>query len=486
MIFVVFAFMLVGFAQISRAQLVSFIKVYGNTGYDFGRDIKQDTDSGYVVTGSSSSFGGSDGESFLLKIDQYGDFVWSYNYGGTDSDWGESVVVTADSTYAICGHTNSYGAGGFDFYLVRADSLGEPIWWKTYGGADWDKAYDLVEMPDSGFVLVGETSSFSGTRDAYIVRTDKTGDTLWTKVIGGSGDEFLNAVYLDADSLVVCGGTSTFGAGLTDGYIAKMDLSGNIGWQKYVGSADNDFFTSVDAFNGYYVLCGINGYDYSNAEEDMWMYKLSDDGNIVHFDTTYPSFSPFADGVNDIAVYTDTEDLFYLGYSASWGFMMDGMPDLFFGKMTSSALFITANNYGEAGDDIGRALECTKDDGVIFMGDTKYYSTGGNNILIVKLSYLWEYPDQFTDLTYHDITTSLIDLEKPGKIGVYPNPCRDNLIINTNATVNEVNIVSMDGKPVTAILADDNRVDLSHLPAGIYILYMLIDGESYSAKITRN
>src|SRR5690606_3590882 len=91
------------------AQNIHFIKTYGNSGYDYGRDIKQDIDTGYIATGSSSSFTSGTADAFLLKVDSLGNFKWSYNYGGSGADWGESVVVLEEGGYAIGGFTNSFG-----------------------------------------------------------------------------------------------------------------------------------------------------------------------------------------------------------------------------------------------------------------------------------------------------------------------------------------------------------------------------------------
>ena len=128
-------------AYFAEAQNINFIKSYGNNGYDVGKDVKQDLDTGYIATGSSSSFNSADADVYLLKVDSMGNFKWSYNYGGTGSDWGEKVMLTPDSAYAIAGYTNSFGAGGFDFYLIKTDKFGNPEWERTYGGSDWDKAH---------------------------------------------------------------------------------------------------------------------------------------------------------------------------------------------------------------------------------------------------------------------------------------------------------------------------------------------------------
>ena len=183
----IFLVCFIALTSISLSQNIHFIKSYGNNGYDFGRDIKQDIDTGYIATGSSSSFWSANADAFLLKVDSLGNFKWSYNYGGTGSEWGEAVLPTSDGGYAVGGYTNSYGAGGFDFYFVKTNEFGVPQLEKTYGGPDWDKAYDMVQLPDSSYILVGETFSYgNGNNDVYIVRIDQYGDTIWTQSYGGS------------------------------------------------------------------------------------------------------------------------------------------------------------------------------------------------------------------------------------------------------------------------------------------------------------
>jgi hypothetical protein len=468
-----------------RAQIIEFINVYGNGGYDYGRDIKECHDSSFIVTGSSSSFTG-EADAYLMKVDKYGDFVWSYNYGGNDSDWGQSVEIIYDSSYAIAGFTNSFGYGGFDFYLIRTDNSGIPLWEKTYGGSDWDQAYDLIETPDSGFVLVGYSYSFSGSKDGFIVRTDKNGDTLWTKIIGGTEEDFLNAVIIDGDSIVVCGGTNSFGMGGTDGLIAKMDFNGNIGWTKYVGSFNNDYFTSITSHSNYYALGGVRGYNYSSTGDDMWHFKITDDGLSTLYDTTYLNYSPADDGVNDVGILTLTGDIVYIGQTKSWGYLTDGLSDIFLGKYSSTYTSVTANNYGEEGDDIGFALDVCKDYGIVFVGDSKFYSTGGNNIIIIKISYLWNYPNQFTDLTFNNITTSIESNDELDAISIYPNPAQNLLNVTCSEKIISATIYSLDGKKIGTVLTDSNQMEISYLKNGTYVLEINTESGSYNSLFIKN
>jgi hypothetical protein len=467
-------FYLMSISFLMNAQNIHFLKSYGNSGYDYGRDIKQTPDSGYIATGSSSSFVGANADLFLLKIDSLGNFNWSYNYGGSDSDWGNSLVITHDSTYAVAGYTNSFGAGGFDFYLVRAAEFGLPMWEKTYGGSDWDKANSLAQIPaDSGFVLVGETFSYgAGGKDIYIVRTDKNGDTLWTKTYGDADDDWATGVIVDGDSIVVCGGTESYGAGMSDGIILKMDLDGNIGWVKVVGMEYDDYFNSIVKYATYYMAGGARSYDYPTDKKDMWVYKSTLNGNQL-MDTNY-SDCPDDDEVYDLYVRNGNEDIIIAGYTKTWG-VLDGFGDAFISKFTSSYGFVTSVHYGSAGSDRAYAIDPTFDDGWVIIGDMSFLSTGGNNIFILKYNQYWDHIDIFTELQVDNITLSVENSQ--GQAGtnfvkLYPNPTNQTLNIESELNIDGLVIVDMTGKIVYTEVLPGSSIDLANLTAGIYTLIL--------------
>ena len=112
---------------------INFFKLYSDAGDDYGEGIVQLNDSSYAVTGSSSSFFGSGSEAFLMKIDSAGNYLWSNHYGGPETDVGRRVLYKENVGFYIAGHTNSYGNGGYDFYLVKTDESGNLEWEKSYG-----------------------------------------------------------------------------------------------------------------------------------------------------------------------------------------------------------------------------------------------------------------------------------------------------------------------------------------------------------------
>ena len=162
-----------------------FFKLYADNGYDFGQGIVQLSDSSYVVTGASTSFQDSPSQVFMLKVDKSGNHEWSKHYGGEESDYGRRVLSWNDSVFYLLGYTNSFGQGGFDLYMVKVDKFGNELGQKTYGYDGWERLNDALLTPDSSIVMVGEsTSTSTSNRDFYIVKTDKNGDTLWTRKMG--------------------------------------------------------------------------------------------------------------------------------------------------------------------------------------------------------------------------------------------------------------------------------------------------------------
>jgi hypothetical protein len=478
----------------SSAQNIYFIKSYGNSGYDYGRDIKQDVDTGYIATGSSSSFSSGTADAFLLKVDSLGNFKWSYNYGGQESDWGESVVVTNDSSYAIGGYTNSYGAGGFDFYLIRTNNVGEPLWEKTYGGSDWDRAHSLIQLPDSGFVLTGETHSFgNGNSDAYIIRTDKNGDTLWTRTFGGTENDYANSVILDGDSLVVGGGTESFGAGMTDGLILKYHINGTLGWSKFVGKERDDYFTSIAKNNfGEYFLGGTRHYYYDQTGYlgDFWIYNMLSNGINILSDTSLTGGSHELEIAHDIVV-DENDNIFFGGETKSFGqSTIDGYKDAFLGKLLNTYYQTNfVDSYGEGGEDNLFALDNCYDKGLVGIGNLTFNNTGGSNLYIMKIDATNSLGgfQLSNDLTSENITLSIENNDtKVNQLDIYPNYVENNINLEGVPLQSEINLYDISGKLIKNYINTNNQIELSGIKTGMYVLEVLSNGNSYTFKIVKN
>jgi hypothetical protein len=200
--------------------------VYGDSGSEGAVAVHQTTDNGYVVAGYTSSISpGNYYYAYVLRLDSNGDSLWTRAYGGGFGDSAADMKPTNDGGYIIAGYTYSYGSGESDFYLLKIDAAGNPLWTRAFGTPYYDWSTSVIETADGGYMAVGKTESdYSDPGDCYIVRTDHDGDSLWTYVYGGYDADWANDVIQTEDyGYLVAGRTESFGAGNLDFYLLRLD-----------------------------------------------------------------------------------------------------------------------------------------------------------------------------------------------------------------------------------------------------------------------
>jgi hypothetical protein len=175
-------------------------RVWPGMSADAFLSVHQMPDHGYILSGQTS-VGSAGGEDFwLMKTDSLGHTQWQRTYGGSADDKYAVVQPTADGGYILAGTTASYGAGNEDVWLVKTDSAGNSLWSRTFGGTGNDRCRSIVVLPDGGFVLG------VGGADFRIIRTDASGDSLWSRTFLTPDQDWCNDVLLTSD-----GGYALFG-----------------------------------------------------------------------------------------------------------------------------------------------------------------------------------------------------------------------------------------------------------------------------------
>ncbi|MCH7536144.1 MAG: T9SS type A sorting domain-containing protein, partial [Bacteroidetes bacterium] len=163
---------------------------------------------------------------YLVKTDSAGNVVWAKTfYGGKQYDAvGMSVQQTVDSGYVVGGYVRFSNNDLTAAYLIKTDKNGDSLWAKTYDGALYDNAFSVQQTNDGGYIVAGQTKSFgAGMNDAWLIKTDANGDTLWTKTYGRSGNDVARSVQQTTDGGYII-------TGQTDGYgvwLIKTDSMGN-------------------------------------------------------------------------------------------------------------------------------------------------------------------------------------------------------------------------------------------------------------------
>jgi hypothetical protein len=254
-------------------------KIYGTYlmgAFYGGYSVQQTSDGGYIIGGITDSIAGDSSDVYLIKTNSIGTILWTKTYGGIGDDEGYSVQQTTDGGYIITGETSSFGAGGYDVYLIKTDSIGDTLWTKTYGGPGDDEGFCVKQTSDGGFIIAGETAFGVGHSNAYLIKTDSIGDTLWTKTYGGGGTEFAQSVQLTADGGYILLGFSNDFGGLKF-YLIKTDSIGDTLWTKSLGMSFNFGTSCQQTTDGGYILAGA--YYYGYELNNLYIIKTDSLGN---------------------------------------------------------------------------------------------------------------------------------------------------------------------------------------------------------------
>jgi hypothetical protein len=205
-------------------------KNYGGTGTERGYSVQQTTDDGYIIVGYTASFGNNE-QVYLIKTDSLGDTLWTKNYGGTGAEQGHFVQQTADGGYIIIGGSFYHRHRQWPIILIKTDSLGDTLWTREYGvvpGQGYEDAYSVYQTTDGGYIVAGYTDTV-GLGHVYLIKTDSLGDPLWERYYGGDSLDRGYSVQQTTDGgYIIAGLTYSFG-NFGQVYLIKTDADGNGG-----------------------------------------------------------------------------------------------------------------------------------------------------------------------------------------------------------------------------------------------------------------
>ncbi len=379
-IFFIISFSLI-FYTAAVAQ-ITFQKTFGGSNTDISYSVQQTGDGGYIVAGYSLSFGVGSRDVLLIRTDVNGNTLWTKTYGGSNTDYALTVRQTTDGGFIIGAHSESFGAGSHDVYLIKSDPSGEIIWSKVYGGGSADGAYSIQQTKDGGYIISAHTSSFgAGQHDIYLIKTDGNGDTLWTKTYGGSGGDFLRSVHQTSDSgYILVAETLSFGVGQYDIYLVKTDERGNILWAKTYGGGSSDYGYSVtQTTDGGYIVAGYTK-SFGAGMSDVLLVKTDANGDISWAKTYGGSSSDYGYSV------TQTSDGGYIvaGYTESYGLA----GDVYLVKTDSDGNHQWSRTFGGSGKDLSWSVQQSADGGFIITGYTTSFGSGNQDVYLIKTDEL--------------------------------------------------------------------------------------------------
>lgn len=503
-------------------------KTFGGSGSDVGHSITPTADGGYVMTGfTESNDGDFEGMSkgsrdiIVVKLDSRGNVLWKKTIGGSEWDSGTFITTTSDGGYVVTGLAKSndgdfegMSRGDWDIFVIRLDSLGDVLLKRTYGGSQYDAGKSIILTSDGEYVVTGRASSTKGDfeglskggEDIFIMKLDASGDVLWKKIYGGSGNDEGTFITPTSDGGYVLTGYAqsndgdfeAIAKGLFDIIVIRLDSRGDVVWKKAYGGSGFDFgHTITPKSDGGYVLSGVTDSDDSDFEamgkgaNDIFVIKLDSHGDIL-WKKTYGgssgdralSSAPTADGGFILTGYSGSNDVDFDGENR-------GSEDIFVIRLDSSGDVQWKKTYGGSESDWGWSIAPTPDRGYVLTGLTSSndgdfvdMNKGKHEIFVIKL-------DSNGNL---NPTTSI---EEPSDLSysfrVTPNPLSSvsyaSYTIDNSSRV-RIELVNSMGE-VVSVLSDRPEDRGSHrlpintagLIAGAYTLRMIANGHVVSRRV---
>jgi hypothetical protein len=310
------------------------------------------------------------------------DIVWSGTYGGAAADGFRSAIPTSDGGFVAAGYTYSYGAGNVDVFVIKTDTSGDTLWTRAFGGPSLDYGYDVCETNDGAYVIAGYTMSFgAGDEDVYLLKLDSDGDVLWTRTYGGAGLDEARSVCFTSDGYIVAAGqTESFGSGVSDVYLLKVDADGDTLWTRTFGGAESDWAAKVcETVDGNYGMSGTSGS--FNTTRDAYMLKVSPSGVLV-WEDNYGSNAMYRE---DYGVGVCVADDGGMAATGSRTNQDNSDPiELSFLRVDGTGDQMSYRKYFDPFVEHGSSICNTADGGYLICGVDKDVATHRNDLFLVK------------------------------------------------------------------------------------------------------
>lgn len=257
-------------------------RTWGGNSRDDGTEVVVSTTGDVYQVGSTWSYSAGDSDVVLLKYDSSGTLLWYRTWGGTDWDYALGVEVSTMGDIYVTGCTKSYGSGDSDIVLLRYDSLGNLIWNKTWGGPDKERGEGVAVSNLGNIYVTGDTQSYGLRDDVVLLKYDSSGNLNWCKTWGGNYSELgLGVAVSSTGDVYITGDTHSYSTGECETLLLRYDASGNLIWNRTWGGVKADYGSEVSvSIQGDIYITG-NTWSYGAGNFDILLLKYDSSGNLL-------------------------------------------------------------------------------------------------------------------------------------------------------------------------------------------------------------
>ncbi|MFZ5433925.1 MAG: T9SS type A sorting domain-containing protein [Calditrichota bacterium] len=261
-------------------------RTFGGLQNDGATDICQNINGGYCLAGYTTIPEEANQDIYLVGFDSDGNWQWDRHYGADRFDGANSIQPTNDGGYIVAGAMTTSGTNGIDFYILRTDATGDTLWTKTvgYAAASRDVAYACCETSDGGFLAAGSAtvSDISLLQNPFVVKLNASGDTSWTRRYAYATTHEIIGMAKGRDEEYLLVGYAMAETGYSDCFFMKIDSTGNLIWQRSYGfPLSREQVSRVASTNdGGWIACGYAEEPFGDRTFAL-LVRMNSDGDTL-------------------------------------------------------------------------------------------------------------------------------------------------------------------------------------------------------------
>ncbi|MBK9637015.1 MAG: T9SS type A sorting domain-containing protein [Bacteroidetes bacterium] len=447
-----------------------WVRTFGGPLNEEAKSVRQTTDGGYIIAGYTKSFGSGNSDALLMKIDSTGNLLWTKTYGGTDVETANWVQQTTDGGYILFGNVTTLTSNGDDTYLIKTNASGDSLWTRTIGTNAGDNNGNYVQQTnDGGYILAGTMGNINGNNvDVFLAKTNSLGSVQWIKMYGGPVADYGNYVQTTTDGgYVLFGSTCSFHMSIYDFYMVKTDANGDSLWTRKVSGGYGDYGTCMmQTTDGGYIVAGNSAN--SSSIYDILLLKMDANGDSIWSKT--------------IGVPTGNEFPYEIAQTQDGGYIISGYMGIAFGGKEVYMIKTDAN--GNSG--------CNQGSKSLTITSTPSIKTIPN-LTTVNFTTTITSP-VFTIGSGGTITTpctsvSLSEQNANTALDLYPNPTQRRFTVSFGKTIanGQLEILNIQGSCIKSVYhldlsgESEKSIELINYVSGIYLV-RVFDGEKYISR----
>jgi len=358
-----------------------WVRSYGGVNADALTFMDITNDGGSIITGYSISSSFGDNDVYAMKLDDKGNLIWANSFGSSANDQSSGVTQASDGYYIVAGQTNSFGATGFDIYVLKISPGGDVVWSVIYKAPNDDYAAGVIESAEGGFVITGYSNSFGspGNTDIFLMKITNDGDVQWAKSFGGIENDYATCIRKTSNGYIVGGYTFSY-TSTNDAFILNFNTNGTIIWSRIYSGFGDDRILAVEPSGNDFLAVGYTQ-SFGLTSEDMFILKMDNNGFLYSGTNGNPrTFGDSAlqsDRAYSIVPTTDG-GFFITGYVSS----SPNSQHLVLLKLFGNMEYAWSKTYASTGNDAGNFIR-RKDANYVITGNT--FAPGSNDIYSLSI-----------------------------------------------------------------------------------------------------